>query len=66
MLMKVAEKAFDPYHRANDTHRWGAVELCCSALCIAASVLLIVVLALGVLELIGFKSLTQFYGYIQT
>ena len=66
MLMKMAEKVFDPYWRANDTYRWGAYEICCSALCVTACLLLIAALTLGILELIGFKSLTQFYGFIQS
>ncbi len=45
---------------------WGAFEICSSALYITLCVLLIAVVALGVLELIGFGSLTHWgFGQIE-
>lgn len=41
---------------------WGLFEVCSSALYITLCVLLIAVVALGVLELIGFGSLTQWHA----
>ena len=41
---------------------WGALEICSSALYLTLCMLLIAAVALGVLELIGFGSLTQWHG----
>lgn len=45
---------------------WGTFEVCSSALCITLCVLLIAAVALGVLELIGFGSISQWHVFGQT
>lgn len=65
MFMKVHQELIDPSWRANPPHDWGAYEICYSAVSIALCLLFIAGLAVGVLELIGFNSLSQIYGYLQ-
>lgn len=56
--------AWHPRSMGSSIH-WGLHQICTSALYVALCVLLIAAVALGVLELIGFGSLTQLYGFNQ-
>lgn len=58
-----ASGAFRP--RARQSLHWGVYEICSSALYVGISIVVIAAIVIGVLELIGFGSLTQHYGFNQ-
>lgn len=63
MLMRVHQDIVDTYPHVNEIYRWGVYEICCSAMCLLLCLMLVGAFAMGVLDLIGLNTLTNFHGF---